>query len=101
MSDLPVVNSHNEWDPLEEIIVGILDNMAQEQWEIARQACVPVEQIESTRQTHVRFAGRPKREAVAPGAIERAQVDLDGFVKTLEREGVIVRRPDPIDHTRP
>jgi glycine amidinotransferase len=97
----PVVNSHNEWDPLEEIVVGILDGMAQEEWGIARQACVPLETMDASRQTYIRYAGRPKSEAVPPGAIQRAQANLDEFVHILESEGVTVRRPDAIDHTRP
>ena len=31
-----VVNSHNEWDPLEEVIVGILDGACDLPWEIGK-----------------------------------------------------------------
>jgi glycine amidinotransferase len=97
----PVVSSYNEWDPLEEIVVGILDGMAQECWEPGRQAGVPLDFLDANRQTCIRYAGRPKSEAVPEGAIELAKQDLDGFVRLLESEGVIVKRPELIDHTRP
>jgi glycine amidinotransferase len=98
---VPVVNSYNEWDPLEEIIVGILDGMTQEVWEAGRQAVVPLDYMDENRQMCVRFAGRPKAEAVGERWIELGRKDLEGFVHVLEAEGVIVRRPDFVDHTRP
>ena len=45
--DTPVVNSHNEWDPLEEVIVGILDGAADLTWEIGPQALVAYSDSES------------------------------------------------------
>jgi len=30
----PVVNTHNEWDPLEEIIVGVVDGAMIPPWDL-------------------------------------------------------------------
>lgn len=87
------VSSHNEWDPLEEVIVGRLDHAA----------VPPRHVVERSRglggvaslALHA-LAGR-----AYPSLLRRnAQRELDGFVRLLEREGVAVRRPDAQDHTR-
>src|SRR5438045_440878 len=44
-SSLPVVNSFNEWDPLEEIIVGTLDGQCTTPWEPGFEACIPEEYL--------------------------------------------------------
>jgi glycine amidinotransferase len=36
-----VVNSHNEWDPLEEVIIGSLDGAMFPQWNTINKATVP------------------------------------------------------------
>src|SRR5262245_13635738 len=90
---LPVVNSFNEWDPLEEVIVGIIDGAAVPAWHVTLQATMPVNQWDFYR-THggKRF---PQEQ------IDAAKKDLDEFVHILEAEGVVVRRPDAIDHCKP
>jgi len=35
MSELPVVNSYNEWDTLEEVVVGVIDGATVPSWHIA------------------------------------------------------------------
>jgi glycine amidinotransferase len=84
------VNSHNEWDPLEEIIVGRLEG-----------ATIP--------------SGHPVVTCNIPGMAARAQSvvagfrypgfmigpaqrELDGFIALLKSLGIIVRRPDAIDY---
>ena len=42
----PVVNSWNEWDPLEEVIVGILDGAAALTWEVAFEAVTAKEHVD-------------------------------------------------------
>jgi glycine amidinotransferase len=76
----PVVCSYNEWDPLEEIIVG-------------------------TARGAVRPAAAPSRPGTRsdrhpPEAIDAAERQLDGFAALLEAEGVVVRRPEPLDQAR-
>jgi glycine amidinotransferase len=76
----PVVSSYNEWDPLEEVIVGT-----------ARGAVRPTAAL-----------SRPgtQSERVPVEDIDRAERQLDGFAALLEAEGVIVRRPEPLDQAR-
>jgi glycine amidinotransferase len=84
------VNSHNEWDPLEEVIVGSLDGVTIPSAHPVVTCNVPS------------WAGRAQRLAAGlryPGRlIEPAQRELDGFVALLESLGVTVRRPQPVDH---
>ena len=93
----PVVNSHNEWDPLEEVIVGVLDGAADLPWEIGLHAVTPAEDVEKARVLGMSHGG---------AAIDRwrraaAEKELAEFVRVLEAEGVTVRRPEPIDQARP
>lgn len=83
------VCSHNEWDPLEEVIVGRLDG-----------AVIPPNHLSVTFNVprpvarFYRFVGgyRYPRLLTAP-----AQRELDEFIHVLEGEGVRVRRPEPVD----
>jgi len=85
------VNSHNEWDPLEEVIVGRLEG-----------AVIPSPHITVTRNVPppaaklYRLVGGRRFPRVLVGA---AAKELDQFVHILEAEGVIVRRPDVVDLT--
>lgn len=91
-----VVNSHNEWDPLEEVIVGILEGASVLPWEISLQAVTPADDVEKSRSFHLESGGKP----VPPLRSAPAQQQLDEFVHILEAEGVAVRRPRAIDHAR-
>ena len=93
----PVVSSHNEWDPLEEVIVGSLDGAVNPPWDLAMQAVTPAEDVERARAFALEHGGEP----VLPLLSEPAQRELDEFVNILKSEGVIVRRPDPVEHQRP
>jgi glycine amidinotransferase len=94
MEDLrPVVQSWNEWDLLEEVIVGVLDGASIPPWHVAIGAAIPADQETMFRA----WGGRPfGREQVDAG-----RRDLEGFVHILAAEGVTVRRPDVLDHGRP
>lgn len=87
-----VVNSHNEWDPLEEVIVG----------RIERSIFPPQHRyiLGGAPQDFYDFLGivggmrmRPQR-----WFMNSAQRELDQFVHLLEAEGVTVRRPDVVNH---
>ncbi|UQI46237.1 amidinotransferase [Streptomyces sp. HU2014] len=88
----PPVNSHNEWDPLEEVVVGRLEG-----------ATIPSRHP-------VVACNLPPWAARLQGAtagfgyprvlVEQAQRELDGFITLLESLGVTVRRPDAVDHRR-
>ena len=89
----PAVQSFNEWDPLEEVIVGVVDGAAVPQWDVTLEATMPADQKDFYRKN----GGKPfPRERV-----EAAKKDLDEFVHILEAEGVTVRRPEALDHSRP
>jgi glycine amidinotransferase len=82
------VRSYNEWDPLEEVIVGIVDEACFPPWHVALPPVLPHNQHENFR----RFAGTP----FPPGAVSAARRELDEFARILEAEGVTVRRPEAI-----
>jgi glycine amidinotransferase len=86
------VNSWNEWDPLEEVIVGLLDGAVVPPFHVS----VTYNRPHSTGWLHRFAAGRRYPRWM----VRRAQTELDGFVRLLEAEGVHVRRPEPIDQRR-
>ena len=84
------VNSHNEWDPLEEIIVGRLEG-----------STIPSDHPVVT----CNIPGMAARaQALAAGfrfpkfMIEPAQAELDNFIKVLEQLGITVTRPEAYNH---
>lgn len=85
----PIVNAWNEWDPLEEILVGRADG-----------ACF--EPTESGYRPQLRgspggqsFPTGPK----SPDVVARANEELEGLAELLRTLGVTVRRPDAADFT--
>ncbi len=97
-SDMPAVRAnpkspvmaYNEWDPLEEVIVGRLEG-----------ATIPSAHVTVTFNLP-QTAAKLYRLAAGyryPGWMKKlAQKELDGFIAILEGEGVKVRRPDLINH---
>ncbi|MFD5769893.1 amidinotransferase [Streptomyces sp. NPDC127049] len=91
-ASIPPVLSHNEWDPLEEIVVGRLDGAT-----IPSSHPVVACNLPPWAARLQGFFGGfsyPQR-LVGP-----AQDELDEFVALLGSLGVAVRRPDPVDHKR-
>ncbi|MFF5056664.1 scyllo-inosamine-4-phosphate amidinotransferase [Micromonospora sp. NPDC000663] len=90
MSSRSLVEVHNEWDPLEEMIVGHAVN-----------ARVP---SPDRGLFAVDYADLYEKASDIPSGpydqqvIEETTEDLDAFVKVLESQGVVVRRPDVSDH---
>lgn len=89
-NDSVVVNSWNEWDPLEEMVVGSADNACFEPTEPGSRPAV-------RNAPDAPFPTGPKPKE----AIDRANEELDGLVRLLESQGVTVRRPAPHDFSRP
>ncbi len=89
----PIVNCYNEWDPLEEVIVGVIDGACVPSWHVSLQATMPSNQESFYRE----MGGKPFPKE----QVELARKDLETFVHILEAEGVTVRRPDIMDHTVP
>ncbi len=86
-----LVNSFNEWDPLEEIIVGSVKHAAKMGFEPAISAYYPEEGNDRN------FKGA--RYSV--DEIQKAQTQLDQLAILLENHGVTVRRPEDIDFFTP
>ncbi len=87
------VNSFNEWDLLEEVIVGVVDGACFPPSHVSLEAPLP----HSQRAVFRKNAGRP----FPPEQIAAARKELDEFVHILEGEGVTVRRPVPSDQLQP
>ncbi|GLE05099.1 hypothetical protein PINS_up014083 [Pythium insidiosum] len=82
----PVVNSHNEWDPLEEVIVGRVDGATIPEWHVAGKAVWPSKWWDMYK--------TKSGQSFPQELIEGAQKELDYLQQVLEGEGVIVRRPE-------
>ncbi|MCZ9346966.1 amidinotransferase, partial [Streptomyces sp. TRM76130] len=89
--DSPVC-SHNEWDPLEEVVVGRVDG-----------ATFPTDHPVVACNVPPRAA---RLQGLAAGfryprvLVEQAQHELDQFIALLRDLGVTVRRPAAADHRR-
>ncbi len=90
-SNFCTVNSYNEWDPLEEVIVGRLENAVQPPYHISLLGGIPQKLykwlfILGGTKVSNRFSIQPARK------------ELDEFIHILEAEGVKVRRPEVGKH---
>ncbi|MEI5034327.1 amidinotransferase [Streptomyces sp. S1A(2023)] len=86
------VASHNEWDPLEEVVVGRLDGATTPSRHSVVSCNVPPLAAGLQRLT----AGFRYPQAL----IGPAQRELDQFVELLQSLGITVTRPDAVDHRR-
>lgn len=86
---MSLVWSVNEWDPLQEVIVGTARGAAQLAYEPALAAYYSVDERG--------FVGGPYPSE----QVDRAERQLDGFAALLEAHGVVVQRPDPLVHDAP
>ena len=85
------VCSWNEWDPLREVIVGTARGAAEPAYEPAFSPYL--------------LAGDPGRAfrggPVLDELVDEAERQLDAFAQLLADRGIVVRRPDPVDHAVP
>jgi hypothetical protein len=65
--DHPVVNAHNEWDPLEEVIVGILEGALVPPWDVIMPATVHKKELWDFYKVH---GGTPWPEELMAGAYQ-------------------------------
>ncbi|MFE5737905.1 amidinotransferase [Streptomyces celluloflavus] len=86
------VNSHNEWDPLEEIIVGRLEGATMPSNHPVVACNVPP--------WVARLQGLAAGFKYPRMMIETAQRELDQFIALLESLGITVTRPDAVDHRK-
>ncbi len=93
VKSLPIVWSCNEWDPLEEVIVGSVEGAIVPLWDdVAVQAIVP----EHARWFFEKYGGQPFPDEM----IEMASKDLDRLCEVLTSLGVKVKRPDKVDFSK-
>jgi glycine amidinotransferase len=86
------VNSFNEWDPLEEVIVGRLDGAVLPDGHVSVTSTMPQGITKS-----LKLIGGWRY----PGFVmRRAQAELDNFIHILKSEGVIIRRPEYVNFKR-
>ncbi len=93
MNPTSPVCSYNEWDPLEEVIVGSVRGACVPAWDVSLAATLP--------EIHAEFYRRHGGTPFPAELVAAAERDLDELVHILEGEGVTVRRPDPVDFARP
>jgi glycine amidinotransferase len=90
------VNSYNEWDPLEEVIVGVVDEAIFPSWNTINEVTVPPGEWDAI-ETIIGEGGI----SYPPELIAAAKRDLEEFVGILEAEGITVRRPAPANFAAP
>lgn len=89
------VNSHTEWDPLEEVIVGSVEGAVMGAWDNINRVTVPPGEWDEI----VKRAGGPM-SYYPKEFTDLARKELENFVRVLESEGVIVKRIDDLDYAR-
>ncbi|MEH0293427.1 amidinotransferase [Agrobacterium sp. CCNWLW71] len=85
-----LINVHNEWDPLEEVLVGT-----------AIGAQVPTG---DKGLFAIRYSDYADIDSMPTGPrskriVEETEEDLDAVIRALRQQGVTIRRPEPTDHT--
>lgn len=90
-----VVDSHTEWDLLEEVIVGRVENARFSSWDFITKNTIPREALHYYEKIFS-MKGKPVPEEI----IEKANHDLSIFISILEAEGVKVRRPELFDFSK-
>jgi glycine amidinotransferase len=90
------VNSHNEWDPLEEVIVGNLDEAMFPEWAIINEVTVPPgEWVEVEKKIGGKGIPYPKEY------VDAALKDRAEFIHILQAEGVRVRHVNKTPFSKP
>ncbi|HRI67578.1 MAG TPA: hypothetical protein PK156_25210 [Polyangium sp.] len=87
------VCSYNEWDPLDEVIVGVVEGAAVPSWHVALKAAMPEDHWSFFEQ----HGGKPFDKEL----VERAAKELDELARILTAEGVKVRRPERVHQAVP
>ncbi|KAJ6636129.1 Glycine amidinotransferase, mitochondrial, partial [Pseudolycoriella hygida] len=88
---MALVNSWTEFGTLEEVVVGRADNTC---FPLLEPNFVPPTINDETIAEYFSWPeGRKKKEI-----IDRANKQLEGLVEVMEGEGIIVKRPAPVDH---
>ncbi len=84
-----VISSYNEWDPLEEVIVGVVEGATVPVWDFITKATMPA---------HASwFFKKYGGKHFPTKLVEKASVELDGLVILLKKLDITVRRPEKVD----
>ena len=86
------VCSYNEWDPLEEIIVGRVEG--------ARVPPFTIEVKANTYEKYWDFYTKNSGSSFPSKHLEIATAEIEEMCHILEQEGVTVRRPEPLDFSQ-
>ena len=89
-----VVNSHNEWDQLEEVIVGRVENAVFPPYHNCLKSVIPDYLIPKE------FSNSTEPIAYPQEMIEAANQELNEFIQIFKSADVKVRRPDIVDFGR-
>lgn len=84
--------SCNEWDPLEEVIIGVVEGATVPEWSPAVEATTP----EHAKWFFLEYGGKPFPDKM----IEKASQELNGLALVCKDLGITVRRPNIIDFTK-
>ncbi|MBP0018883.1 MAG: amidinotransferase [Cyanobacteria bacterium SBLK] len=94
ISNCPV-SSYNEWDFLEEVIVGNVQGAIYPYLDIINKWTFPQEDLKTIEKIFIPGTYYPEELVAA------AEKDLNGFIHILESEGVTVRQVTPLDCSKP
>merc|ERR1712023_331487 len=83
------VNSHNEWDLLEEVIIGRVEGATIPEFHVAGKAVWPEE--------HHDLFRKKTGQLFDTNLIQKASEELDYLTHVLEQEGVTVTRPELLE----
>ena len=81
-----IVNAWNEFDPLKRVIVGRADGCMIPPPELPMECKIPVD-------SDMRGSWGPRPQHT----VDAGNAQLDGFARILEKRGIVVDRPTPID----
>ncbi|CAH8828496.1 unnamed protein product [Trichobilharzia szidati] len=90
------VNSWNEWDPLEEIIVGTPEYATVPHLLPEVKPCAAVNKHDF----YIKNGGKYWADVIPKEHWQLLCKQVEEFVKILELEGIKVVRPDPVDHKK-
>ena len=84
------VCAYNEWDPLEEVIVGCVEN--------AHVPPLTVETMATLDDRNHDFFKANGGKLFPKESMDKARAEVENFCEVLRQEGVTVRRPQVVDH---
>ncbi|MGE8156775.1 amidinotransferase, partial [Erwinia amylovora] len=87
------VEVYTEWDPLEEVIVGIMDDIRVPDWDKSLKAIIP----EENHDFFQTYSGKRFPEEL----LIKARQEVETLAQILQAEGIRVKRPNDPNHHQP